>query len=127
MSVLSKLSHPAWTGLILPLALGVGSTFSPNIVRLILLAAMIVAITWTFYLTEFGGKNFKKTVLLGVLSTVLAIAVFALGRRLDARATRFAPIINQNAIDSSCSNIVSGGDAKINCPSTENDHAQAKP
>src|SRR6267143_6187649 len=126
MLVLTKLKHPAWTGLILPLALAVGSTFSPDILRVVLLGAMVIAITWTFYLTEFGGRNFKKTALVGVGSIVLAFAIFAGGRILDARAARFVPIpamIHQNAIDSDCSNVVAGGDAKVNCPSTEKDHA----
>jgi hypothetical protein len=130
MLVLTKLKHPAWTGVILPLALAVGATFSPDILRVVLLPAMVLAITWTFYLTEFGRRNFKKTALVGVGSIVLAFAIFAGGRILDERAARPAPIaptIDQNAMDSDCSNVVAGGDAKINCPSTEKDHAQAKP
>jgi hypothetical protein len=130
MLALSKFKHRAWTGIILPLALAIGATFSPDVLRVILLAAMVIAITWTFYLTEFGGRNFKKAALVGVVSIFLAFAIFAGGRILDARAIRIGPIsptIDQNATDSGCSNIVAGGDANINCPSTEKNHAQAKP
>jgi len=126
----SDLRHPAWRGVVLPLILAIGSTFSPDILRVILLAAAVIAVTWTFYLTKYGGRNFKKTALVGVGSIVLAFAIFAGGRILDAGATKFAPIPStndQNAIDSNCSNVVAGGDAKINCPSTEKDHVQAKP
>jgi hypothetical protein len=35
--------------------------------------------------------------------------------------------IDQKSVDSDCSNIVGGGDIKINCPSTEQEHAKAKP
>ena len=130
MSDSSKLRQPAWTGVVLPLILAIGSTFSPDILRVILLAAAVIAVTWTFYLTKYSGRNFKKTALVGVGSIVLAFAIFAGGRILDAGATKFAPIpptIDQNAIDSNCSNVVAGRDAKINCLSTEKDHAQAKP
>src|SRR6267143_2440811 len=122
----SDLRHPAWRGVVLPLILAIGSTFSPDILRVILLAAAVIAVTWTFYLTKYSGRNFKKTALVGVGSIVLAFAIFAGGRILDARAARFVPIpamIHQNAIDSDCSNVVAGGDAKVNCPSTEKDHA----
>jgi hypothetical protein len=130
MSGSSELRQPAWTGVVLPLILAIGSTFSPEILRGILLAAAVIAVTWTFYLTKYGGRNFKKTALVGVGSIVLAFAIFAGGRILDGGTTKFAPIpptIDQNAIDSDCSNVVAGGDAKINCPPTEKDHAPAKP
>src|ERR1700674_1908541 len=130
MSVPSKLRHPAWTGIVLPLILAVGSTFSGDVIRGILLAAMVVSVTWTFHLTKYAGRDFKKTALIGVGSIVLAFTIFSGGRVLDARAKRLGPIlptINQNAVDSTCSNVVAGGDAKINCPSAEKDHAQAKP
>ncbi|SRR6266550_5231420 len=130
MSDSSKLRQPAWTGVVFPLILAIGSTFSPDKLRVILLAAAVIAVTWTFYLTKYCARNFKKTALVGVGSIVLAFAIFAGGRILDAGATKFAPIPStndQNAIDSNCSNVVAGGDVKINCPSTEKDHAQAKP
>src|SRR5882762_9258368 len=123
----SKLRQPAWTGVVLPLILAIGSTFSPDILRVVLLAGAVIAVTWTFYLTKYGGRNFKKTALVGVGSIVLAFPIFVGGLILDAGKTKFAPIrptIDQNAIDSNCSNVVAGGDAKINCPSTEKEHAQ---
>jgi len=122
----SQFKQAAWTGVVLPIILAVFSTFSPVLLRAFLLAATVVAITWTFYLTEYGARNLKKTAIAGGASIVLAIALFFGGRFMDSYGRPLVPSLIQKAVDSDCSNVIAGGDIRINCPSMEKDSAQPK-
>jgi hypothetical protein len=82
----SRLKHPAWTGVVLPMVLAIGSTFSPDALRVILLVTAVIATTWTFYVTEYGGRKFKKTALVAAGSIIAALAIFAGGHTFDAKA-----------------------------------------
>lgn len=83
---LSKLKHPAWSGIVLPLALAIGATFTPGTVRAALLIAAIVAVASTYHHTEHGGKRWKRTGAVAGVCLAIAIGVFFLGRVVDARS-----------------------------------------
>jgi hypothetical protein len=83
---LTKLSHSAWTAVILPLVLGIVSTLTPGTIRLSLLVAAVVAATWTFHLTNYAGKQIKKTALAAVGFLIVASIVFFICRATDAPA-----------------------------------------
>lgn len=83
----AKLKHPSWTGIVMPIGLAIGSTFTPGTVRGALLVAAVIAVAWTVHNTEFGGKRWKITsIILGVCA-VLAVGVFFIGKVVDARAS----------------------------------------
>jgi len=93
--MLSKLKHPAWVGVVLPLTLAAGSTFSPEVIRMWLLLAAVGAATWTFCGTEFAGKRLAHTGVALVLFAGVACAVFFAGKALDARSK---PVIKINEV-----------------------------
>lgn len=82
---LAKLQHPGWWGLVVPIGLAIGSTFTPGTVRSILLILMIGAVGWTIHNTEFGAKRWKVTGLAAGICAILAVLIFFLGRAMDAR------------------------------------------
>jgi len=114
----SKLRHPAWAGAVLSLVLAVGSTFSPQLIRVVLLVPAVLAATWTFYQTEYGARNGKKTTLAGVVFAIMALGIFAGGRVLDAKAGGSEqqqekpkqPDIQQNSSGSNSPNTSIAGD-----------------
>ena len=81
----SNLKHPWWTGLVFPLVLAIGSTFSPSSVRVVLLIGAVLAATGTVYLTKYGGRKLTKTAPVAILSSVLALVVFAGGRIFESK------------------------------------------
>ena len=85
MANLKTLAHPGWVGVVLPLALAVGSTFSPDVIRGVLLIAAVIGATWTFHRTAFAGGSLKRTGIASLVLLVAALGVFALGHALDAR------------------------------------------
>jgi|ERR1022692_229149 hypothetical protein len=85
MQIINRLAHPGWVGVVLPLGLAIGSTFTPGTWRGALLIAAIVAVAWTIHNTEFGGKNWRRTGIAVAIATVIAIGVFFIGRIVDAR------------------------------------------
>jgi hypothetical protein len=80
----SKLYHPAWSGVVVPLMLAIGSTFTPATVRGVLLVAAVVSVAWTFHVTEFGGRQWKRTGVVVGLCVAAAIGVFFVGQVVDA-------------------------------------------
>lgn len=80
---LSKFRHPAWGVFVLPLALAIGSTFTPGQIRAWLLIAAVIAAVLTFHKTEYAGQSLKKTVPVGIGFLVLALIVFFIGRAMD--------------------------------------------
>ncbi len=64
---------------------------------------MVVAIIWTFYLTEYVEKSIKKTIFVGIVSVIGAYAIFILGRRMDMRA-KLMPVQASEQQNSSGSN-----------------------
>jgi hypothetical protein len=81
-----RLSHPWWLGVVLPLALAIGSTFTPGTIRGWLLIAAVAAVAWTFHHTEFGGKRWRVTGIVILASIALAIGVFYIGQVVDGRS-----------------------------------------
>src|ERR1035438_374136 len=82
---LSRLQHPGWWGLVVPIGLAIGSTFTPETVRGVLLVAMIGAVAYTVHNTEFGARRWKVTGVAAGICAVLAIPIFFLGHAMDAR------------------------------------------
>jgi len=82
----TKFRHPAWGVVVLPLALAVGATFTPEVIRGLLLIAAVIAATWTFYKTEFANRRKKHTAVAGFLFLLVAGLVFILGHSLDSSA-----------------------------------------
>lgn len=82
----TRLRHAAWTGVVLPLALAVVATFSPDLVRGGLLIAAIITATLTFFNTEFAARRIWPTLIACGVFAALANAVFIAGHVLDARA-----------------------------------------
>jgi hypothetical protein len=71
----------------MPIVLAVGSTFSPDALRVVLLIAAVVAATWTFRRTEFSGTGLARTIVACLLFAVFALGVFVLGHVLDVHKT----------------------------------------
>jgi hypothetical protein len=144
----AKLRHPAWTGVVMEkpasrgfhlslkevlvivastaLALGSFGSNDPYVVipMLIISGVAFVALC----VGHQGSPRWRTTSAIFIL-IVLAFIGWRDLRKLTGAASHAAqPVsIDQKAVESECSNIVGGGDIKINCPSTEKDHAQAKP
>src|ERR1700688_3540587 len=94
MLVLTKLKHPAWSG-VFSLILAAGATLPPNLTDLLrgaLLIAAVLAATRTFYMTEYGGRSVKRTVVFGLGCAILAIAVFAGIHVFDAKVKIAPPV-----------------------------------
>jgi hypothetical protein len=83
---ISKLKHPAWSGVVMPLALAVGSTFTPATIRGALLVLAVIAIAGTIHNTEFGAKRWRVTGIALLISTTLAVGVFFIGSVVDANS-----------------------------------------
>jgi hypothetical protein len=95
MHIINRLKHPSWVGIVLPLALAIGSTFSPAGLRATLLVLAVMAATWTFHYTELGGKKLKRTAPVGLALAVLALLIFLMGRRFDQSARGIPTAENQ--------------------------------
>jgi hypothetical protein len=83
---LTKLKHPGWVGVVLPLALAIGSTLTPGTVRVWLLVAAVVAAIWIFHTTEFASRNLRKTLPAAGILLAIAVALFFVGRAFDSHA-----------------------------------------
>jgi hypothetical protein len=70
-----KLWHPGW-GLVLTILLAIAGTFSPHVVRGILLFAAVVTGTATFYKTEFAAKSVPKTVGACLVFVMVAAGIY---------------------------------------------------
>jgi hypothetical protein len=81
----AKLKHPAWVGIVLPIVLAIGATFSPEVLRALLLVAAVVAATWTFHKTEYASGKMRYTALALGVFLIFGIGIFFAGRALDAR------------------------------------------
>src|SRR5579863_4369075 len=86
MDLLSKLKHPAWGWLIVPLVLAIIATFTPSAVRVCLLVATVIAVASVYHQTAHGGKRWGRTGVVVGVCLVIAIGVFFLGRLVDARS-----------------------------------------
>jgi hypothetical protein len=91
MADLSKFKHSAWTGVVLPIALAIVSTFPLGSVRVWLLLGAVVAATVTFARTEFAKGRLKHTSAAFVVFIGMAIGVFLLGRSIELHAKAQAP------------------------------------
>jgi hypothetical protein len=82
----------------LPLALAIGSTFTPGTIRAWLLVAAVVAAVLTFHKTEYAGQNLKKTVPVGIGFLGIALVVFFIGRAMDtpAKAVQVAQVTTKD-------------------------------
>lgn len=86
MDITARLQHPGWMGVVLPLLLAIGATFSPDKVRASLLICAIAAATWTFHRTEYASKKLSRTLLAGAAFLILAAIIFLAGRKFDQSA-----------------------------------------
>ena len=82
---LAKLKHHAWSGVVMPIALAIGSTFTPGTVRDVLLIVAVMVVAWAFHNTEFGGKRWRRTAVVLGIASALAVGVFFVGQRIDAQ------------------------------------------
>jgi hypothetical protein len=87
MGISARLQHPGWLGLIVPLILAIGSTFSPSSLRVILLVAAVVAATWVFHKTEYADGKLSKTIPAAFTFLFIASVIFLVGHRFDTRIT----------------------------------------
>ncbi len=71
-------------GVVFPLALAIGSTFSPQIIRGLLLVLAVAAATWTFHRTEFAAERSIFTGIAFVVFLMVACGVWFAGRTMDA-------------------------------------------
>lgn len=100
VQIVNRVRHPDWVAVVLPLALAIGSTFTPGTLRVWLLVAAVGAATWIFYNTELGAKNIVRTIVASFVFLLIAAAIFLTGRRYDAsRAsiTTQSPSASQNS------------------------------
>ena len=74
-----RVKQPAWTGVVLPSAISLGSIFAPGMARGFLLLAAVAAAACTFHFTELGGKNWKRTGIAFCVFSLLAVGIFWLG------------------------------------------------
>ena len=74
-----RVMRPAWTGVIFPSVLSVGSIFAPGMARGFLLLVAAAAAACTFHFTDLGGKNWKRTGVAFCVFCLLAVGVFWLG------------------------------------------------
>jgi hypothetical protein len=81
----SQLKHSAWSGVVLPLVLAVGSTFTGSVLRTGLLIAAIITVSLTYHHTQHGGKRWSRTGWVAGSCALLAIGVFYIGQFVDAR------------------------------------------
>lgn len=81
----SKLQHPGWWELVVPIGLAIGSKFTPETVRSALLIAAVGAVAWTVHHTAFGAGRWKVTGIAAAICSILAIVVFFFGRAVDAQ------------------------------------------
>lgn len=81
----SKLRHPGWLVVLLPVLLALPSTLTPGAARIVLLAVGVLAATIIYHLTEHGGKQPKRTAIALVVSTALAVVLFLLLGVIDTR------------------------------------------
>jgi hypothetical protein len=95
MQIVNRLAHPGWVGVVLPILLAVGATFSPDAIRGLLLLSAIVAATWTFHKTGYAGQSFKKTGVAFAVFLFIAIGIFTGGHILDVRSRALAPAQNK--------------------------------
>jgi len=86
MEFFNRLRHPAWGILFVPIMLAIGATISPQAFRVVLVIALVIVGTWTFYRTEYAERDFLKTAMAGVGFMVFALLVLAGGHALDLRA-----------------------------------------
>jgi hypothetical protein len=140
-----KFRHPAWTGVVMEnppgkrfrlslkerlvivasTALALGS-FSSGDSYVVIPMLTVAGIAFVALCVQHHGSMFWRTASAVLFLSVLVFIGWRVLRKPSESAAQ--PVnIDQKAVGSDCSNIVSGGDAKINCPSTEQDHAQAKP
>src|SRR5262245_34863821 len=86
MARLSQLKHPGWLGVVLPIALAIGSTFTPQTVRGLLLLAAVAAATATFHRTEYGARKFRRSAVAMAVFLTVAVLIFVVGYMFDARS-----------------------------------------
>jgi hypothetical protein len=141
----AKFRHPAWTGVVMEkpasrgfrlsfkeilvivpstaLALGSFVSTDPYIVVPMLAISGIALVALCVW---HKGSPTRRMVSAIFIALVLSFIGWSVMRKASESAAH--PLtIDQKALDSDCSNIVGGGDVKINCPSTEQEHAKAKP
>jgi len=92
MGMAKSLAHPGWVGVVLPIILTGCATFSPEVARGLLLVLAVVAATWTFYCTDYAGKNIGKTGVAAALLLTIAVVIFIFGHVLDARSKLTTPL-----------------------------------
>jgi hypothetical protein len=87
MGIANRLQHPGWEGSVFPLLLAIGSTFSPSILRPILLSIAFLAATWTFYHTDYAGRKRRGTIPAAAVFLLIAVILFFAGRAFDSHST----------------------------------------
>jgi hypothetical protein len=92
MGIIERIQHPGWVGVILPLLLAIGSTFTPGMLRVVLLVVAVIAATWVFKRTELGKEGVWKTGLAALLFVAVAVGIFFLGHRFDAQGPQIGQL-----------------------------------
>lgn len=80
-----SLGHPWWVGVVLPLVLATAATFTPDVIRGILLVFAVAASTITFGKTEFANRRPFVISLAFIVFAAVAVGAFLGGHALDAR------------------------------------------
>ena len=95
MGIANRLQHPGWAEILLPIALAIGSTFSPRPLRFVLLISGVAAATWIFHTTKYAGRKLYKTIPAAAVFLVIATIVFWVGRTTEAKTPPTNPSIQQ--------------------------------
>jgi hypothetical protein len=86
MGFSDRLQHPGWVGVILPLVLTIGSTFTPGKLRAALLVVAVISATWVFSRTPLGRERLWRPIVAFCVFLIIALGIFIVGQRFDSPA-----------------------------------------